>query len=121
MSHSSYNNIKKYAAFIFMIFTVISGSSERLDSDNFVRAGRKAFINILATNRQFIQNTRVSINQSVIGNTTRQNERFKDYLDINVDDSGLKYIHVYISLLLIFVYYLNNFILKNGIWKNAVF
>lgn len=121
MSHSSYNNIKKYAAFIFMIFTVISGSSEKFDSESFAKVGRKAFVDILAVNRQFIQYTRVSINQSCIRSSIRENEGFGDLLDINVDDSGLKYIQVYILLLLIFFYYANNFILKNNIWKSALF
>ena len=121
MSRSSYNNVKKYAAFIFMVFAVLSGSSERFDSDSFVKVGRKAFIDILATNRQFIQDAKVSINQSRSRSYAKENEGFKDFLDINVDDSGLKRIQVYILPLLILVYYLNNLIFKNSIWKRAVF
>jgi len=121
MSHNSYNNIKKYAAFIFMIFTVISGSPERLDSGSFVKPGRKAFIDILAANKQFIQNKRIAVNQSGITSTIEQNEGFIDFLNINVDDSGLKHLHIYILGLLIPVYYLNNSVLRNSIWKNAVF
>ncbi|MDD4504138.1 MAG: hypothetical protein PHS15_04845 [Clostridiaceae bacterium] len=121
MSRRSYNNIKKYAAFIFMVFTVLSGSSDGIDSDSFVKAGRKAFVDILAANKLFIQESKVSINQPRIKSSVKENEGFKDFLDINVDDSGLKHIQVYILPLLILVYYANNLIFKNSIWKSAVF
>lgn len=104
-----------------MVFTVLSGSSDGFDSGSFVEAGRKAFIDILATNKLFIQEAKVSINQSRVKSSVKENESFKDLLDINVDDSGLKHIQVYVFPLLILVYYANNLIFKNNIWKNALF
>ncbi|HYF84363.1 MAG TPA: hypothetical protein VEB00_15190 [Clostridia bacterium] len=121
MSRDSYNNIKKYAAFIFMVFTVLSGSSDRIDSDNFVKIGKKAFIDILATNKLFIQDAKVSINEARIRKSEKDNEGFRDFMDINAEDSGLKHIQFYILPLIVLVYYLNNLILKNSIWKKAVF
>jgi hypothetical protein len=121
MSRSSYNNIKKYAAFIFMVFTVLSGSSEGMNSDSLVKVGRKAFIDMLATNKLIIQEARASINQSRIKSTIKENEGFKGFLDIIVDDSGLKHIHILILPLLILTYYTNDLICKNTIWKSALF
>ena len=120
MSRSSYN-IKKYAAFIFMMFTVLSGSSDRIDSDSFIKVGKKVFIDILTTNKLFIQEARVSISHSRIRSSVQYNEGFREFLDANVEDSSLNHIQVYIFPLTILVYYLNNIILKNNIWKNAVF
>ncbi len=121
MSRNSYNNIKKYAAFIFMVFTVLSGSSDGIDSDSFAKIGKKAIIDILATNKLFIQDAKISINELRIKKSEKDNESFRDFLDINVDDSGLKHIEFYLLPLIVLVYYLNNLILKNSIWKRAVF
>ena len=104
-----------------MVFTVLSGSSERINPDSFVEAGRKAFIGILAANKLFIQEANISANQLRIRDTIGQSEGFKDFLIINMDDSDLKYIQVYVLLLLILIYYLNDLIYKNNIWKSAVF
>ena len=121
MSRDSYNNIKKYAAFIFMVFTVLSGSSDRIDSDNFVKIGKKAFIDILATNKLFIQDIKVSINESRINKAEKSHEGFRNFLAINEDDSSLKHVEFYTLPLIVSVYYLNNLILKNSIWKSVLF
>lgn len=121
MSRNSYNSIKKYAAFIFMIFTVLSGSSDGLDSDSFVRVGRKAFIDILASNRLFIQDARVSSIQLRRGSSIKENEDFREFLDTYADNSRLNNIRIYVFPLIIIVLCVNNRILKNNIWKNAVF
>lgn len=121
MSRSSYYNIKKYAAFIFMVFTVLSGSSDGFGSDSFFEAGRKTFIDILETNKLFIQESKVSINQWRVKSFVKGNEGFKEFLDINADDTGLNHIQVCILPLMILVYYANNLIFKNSIWKNALF
>lgn len=121
MSQNSYNNIKKYAAFLFMVFTVLSGSSDNYDSDNFVKVGRKAFIDILASNRFFIQDAKASVSESRIRSSIRNNEGFREFLYTNVESISLNYIQVYMFPLAIIIYYLNNMIQKNGIWKNAVF
>jgi hypothetical protein len=121
MSQNSYNSIKRYAAFIFMVFTVLSGSSDGIDSDNFVKIGKKAFIDILATNKLFIQDTRISVNESRIKKSVKNHEGFRDFLDINADASALKHVEFYVLPLLVLLYYPNNLILKNSIWKSAVF
>lgn len=120
MSRNSYNNIKKYAAFLFMVFTVLSGSSEVMDSDGFARISRKAFIDMFATSSAFIQDGKTTIAQSRTGYSEDDRTGFRSFLDSNVEDLSLSHIQVYI-LLIVFVYYFNNLILKNSIWKNAVF
>lgn len=121
MSRDNYNNIKKYAAFIFMVFTVLSGSSDRIDSENFVKIGKKAFIDILATNKLFAQELKVSMNDSRIKKSERENESFRRFLDIDANNSGTKYIQIYLMLLIILLFYLNNAALKNNIWRRTVF
>lgn len=121
MSRKSYNNIKKYAAFIFMVFTVLSGSSDGIDSGNFLKIGRKAFIDILSTNRSFIQDIRESSSQLRSRSAIKGNEGFREFLDTYAEDSHLNDIQAYIFPLIIFLYCINNLILKNSIWKSAVF
>lgn len=121
MSQNNYSNIKKYAAFLFMVFTVLSGSSDRFGSDSIANIGKKAFIDILATNRLFVQDAKVSINEVRIKKSQKNQEGFRNFLDINVNDSGLKHIEFYLLPLTVLVYYLNNLISKNSIWKSAVF
>ncbi|HYE11199.1 MAG TPA: hypothetical protein VEF53_13555 [Patescibacteria group bacterium] len=121
MSRDKYNNIKKYAAFIFMVFTVLSGSSDGIDSDNFVKIGKRAFIDILATNKLFIQDVKVSVSESRIKKSEKDHEGFRGLLAINVTDSAPKHVEFYILPLMVLTYYLNNLILKNSIWKSALF
>ncbi|HYE83859.1 MAG TPA: hypothetical protein VEG39_17055 [Clostridia bacterium] len=121
MSQNSYNSIKKYAAFIFMVFTVLSGSSDSFDTDSLVKIGRKAFIDILASNKMFIQESRITVSQSHIRSSGSEDEGFRRFLDTNVEASSLNYFQSYAAPLIISVFYLNNLILKNNIWKSAVF
>ena len=104
-----------------MVFTVLSGSSDGIDSDSFAKIGKKAFIDILATNKLFIQDVKVSINEARIKKSEKDHAGFRDFLDINIDDSALKNVQVYLLPLIVLAYYLNNLILKNSIWKRAVF
>lgn len=121
MSHDNYKSIKKYAAFLFMVITVLSGSSDNLDSDSFVRAGRKAFIDIFATNMLFAQDTREASGQLQRGSIIRISQIFREYLDNFAENLNLNDIKMYIIPLAIFVLYMVNLILKNNIWKSAVF
>lgn len=121
MSHDNYKNIKKYAAFLFMVFTVLSGSSDNLDSGSFAGAGRKAFIDIFATKVLFAQDIRESSGQLQRGSNIRINQVFREYLDNFAENSHLSDIKVYIIPLTFFVLCLNNLISKNNIWKSAVF
>jgi len=121
MSRSSYNNIKKYAAFIFMIFTVLSGSSDSIDSDSFARIGRKAFVDMLMANRAVLQDTKTVIGQSQSKSSENESMGFRSFLDSDIESSSLNHIQVYILPFTVFVLYFNNHILKNNIWKNAVF
>lgn len=121
MSQSSYNNIRKYAAFIFMVFTVLSGSSEGFDSDSYIKAGKKAFIDILASNKLFIQGEKVSVHQSAIRNSEQDNDSFREFVAANSENTSLNNIKTNAFPLTLQVYCLNNIILKNNIWKNALF
>lgn len=121
MSLNNYKNIKKYAAFLFMVFTVLSGSSDNIDSDSYIRAGRKAFIDIFASNMFFAQDIRELSGQMQRGSTIRINQVFREYLDNFAENSHLNDIKVYIIPLAVFVFYINNLISKNNIWKSAVF
>jgi len=104
-----------------MVFTVLSGSSESFGNDSFVKVGRKAFIDIIATNRLFIRDTKASVSQLRSRSFVKENAGLRDYLNTNTEDSSLNYIQSYILPLIILVYFSNNLIFKNNIWKNAVF
>jgi hypothetical protein len=121
MSHNNYNNIKKYAAFIFMVFAVLSGSSDRIDDSTFIKAGKKAFVDILASNRLLIQDAKFSLNQQRIRSSIQDNNDFREFLYTNVEKISLNHIQANIFLLIVTIYYFNNIIQKNNIWKNAVF
>lgn len=121
MSLNNYKNIKKYAAFLFMVFTVMSGSSDNLDSNSYVRVSRKAFIDIFATNMLFARDTKEATGQLQRGSTIRINQVFREYLDSFAENSHLNDIKVYSIPLAVFVFYINNLISKNNIWKSAVF
>jgi len=113
MPHNSYNNIKKYAAFIFMVFTVISGSSELFDFDSIVKGGKKALIDILVEGRFIAQDERLPLSRAHIQSIIQNNEELREFLDA-------ENIQVCISLTIL-ICCLNNIIMKNNIWKNAVF
>ena len=121
MSGKSYKNIKKYAAFIFMVFTVLSGSSDRIDSDNYVKVGKKALVDIIGTNKLFAQDLRVSASQLRSRTAIEDDEDLSVFLDTFGEDSHLNNIWVYTIPLIIFIICINNLLLKNSIWKNAVF
>jgi hypothetical protein len=104
-----------------MVFAVLSSSSEGFDSNNYVKVGRKAFIDILATNRLFIQDSKASLNELFKTKFVKEDESFRSFLDINMNDISLEYIPVYILLFTVLGYCLNNFIRKNNIWRSAVF
>ncbi|MGI6585229.1 MAG: hypothetical protein GX301_03325 [Gracilibacteraceae bacterium] len=112
MPDNRYNSIKKYAAFIFAVFTVLSGSSEVFDFDSIVKGGKKALIDILAEGRLFEQDERLPLSRTHIQSVIQNNEELREFL--NAEN-----IQVCISTPLICS--LNNVILKNNIWKNAVF
>lgn len=121
MSRNSYNNIKKYAAFLFMIFTVLSGSSESFDSNSVLRTGKNAFIDILVINKLFIQGIKASISDSGIKKSVEDHKGFKDFLDINADTSNQKYVQGYILPLTVSAYCVNDSIAKNNTWQSTLF
>lgn len=103
-----------------MVFTVLSGSSETIDSYSFARISRKAIIDIFAASGASIQDAKASIAQSRIVFSEDDEKSFRSFLDSDFEAPSLNFIQVYI-LLTAFVYYFNNMMLKNSIWKNAVF
>jgi hypothetical protein len=121
MSQNSYNNIKRYAAFVFMVFTVLSGSSEVADSDNFVKVGRKAFIDILSTSRLSLQDTRISTSQLRSRSAIEVNKDFREFLDTYAGDTHLSNVQVYVFPLIVFTFCISSVISQNNIWKSAVF
>lgn len=121
MPQSSYNGIKKYAAFLFMVFTVLSGSSDGFDADSCVKAGRKAFIDIFASNILSIQDSRITINKPEAGDSGSRAEGLRDLLDTCMEASGPEYIQVCSATPVIPVFYPADLISRNNIWKSAVF
>ncbi len=103
MPHNSYNNIKRYAAFIFMVFTVFSGSSEVFDSD----------INTFAVSRFVAQNARLSLSRTHIQSSVQNNESLRKYPEAENIQACVSFT--------ILICILNNIIMKNSIWKNALF
>jgi len=116
----SHNSIKKYAAFIFMFFTVLSGSSDGIDSDSIVKFGRKAIINIITTNKLMLQDIRITSGQ-LTSKAAADNEGLREFLDSYAEDSHLDNIRVYVFPLIVFVLCIDYLLLQNNIWKNAVF
>lgn len=121
MSHNSCSNIKKYAAFIFMVFTVLSGSSENFDSGSVVKAGKNAFVDILAINKLFIQGMKAPADNLGIKNLISDNESLRNFLDINADTSTVKQVRFYILLLVLAAAYLNDSIARNNTWRSTLF
>lgn len=121
MSQNSYNNIKKYAAFLFMFFTVLSGSSEDITPDNYARISRKALVDILATGRASLQDAKAAIGQQQYGYSENDNSSFRIFLDAIIDGQASSSIDTYIIPLTVFIYYSNNILHKNNLWKNTVF
>lgn len=116
----SHNSIKKYAAFIFMFFTVLSGSSDSIDSDSIVKFGRKAIINIITTNKLMLQDIRITSGQ-LTNKSAEDKEGLREFPDTYAEDSHLGNIQTYIFPLIIFILCINYLLLQNNIWKNAVF
>lgn len=121
MSQKNYNNIKRYAAFLFMVFTVLSGSSEKYDAVSILRTGKIAFVDISAINKLFIQGMKASAGVSDIKDFTRSNESFRDFLDVNGETSVLKYFMLYMLPLALSVCSFNNSITQNNTWRSALF
>ncbi len=86
-----------------MVFTVISGSSEVFDSD----------INIVAASRFVAQNARFSLNRTHIQSSIQNNEGLRKFPDAENIQTCISFTILICSL--------NNIIMKNNIWKNAVF
>jgi hypothetical protein len=104
-----------------MVFTVLSGAPEGFYSDSIFKAGKKAFIYILSTNKLVLQDAGASISQQRIGSFVQDNGGFREFLDAYAENSSLTHVQVCILLLIICEYYLISIILKNNIWKSAVF
>ncbi len=120
MMYSNYKNLKRYAAFLFMVFTVLSGSSERLDTDSIVQLGRKTIIDIISTNKLLLQDIRVSSDQLVKKNVTN-NESFREFLDNWTENTVSYSISALVMLLILLPICINYLLLQKNIWKNAVF
>lgn len=104
-----------------MVFTVLSGSSDNVESESFIRAGKKAFIGILASGRLLAQDSQLTISQTQIKNNMPDNGGIREFLAANTEDSGFNNMQALTFPLSIFACYAISIILKNNIWKNAVF
>lgn len=120
MLNNNYKNLKRYAAFLFMVFTVLSGSSEKLDSDSIVQLGRKTIIDIISTNKLLLQDIRISSGQLVKKNVAN-NESFRDFLDNWTENTVSYSINVIVMLLILLPICINYLLLQKNIWENAVF
>jgi hypothetical protein len=121
MSQNSYKNIKKYAAFLFMVFTVLSGSSEDMASYSYAKLGRKVLIDILAVGRASLQDAKPAISRQQYVCSENDNDSLRIFLDAIVDDQAVHNMSSYIMPLTVFIYFSNNIIQKNNLWKSTVF
>ncbi len=121
MSNNSYNNIKRYAAFIFMVFTVLSGSSEGFDSASYVKISKKAFFDILASNKLLIQEAGAQTDQSDTESQYREKNGFRELPGAITEAAALKHVQSNMLPLFASVYIINDTALKNNIWKSTVF
>lgn len=120
MLDNNYKNLKRYAAFLFMVFTVLSGSSERLDSDSIAKLGRKAIIDIITTNKLLLQDIRISTGQ-LVKKTVTDNEGFREFLDSWTETTVSYGIRALVMPLILFPICVNYLLLQKNIWKNALF
>lgn len=120
MLHNNYKNIRKYAAFIFMFFTVLSGSSDGIDPESIARLGRKALVDIIITNRLMMQDTRITIGQPE-SKSEADNKGLRQFLDILAEYSAMEYIIAVVAVAVISDTGINYLLQQKNIWKNAVF
>jgi len=120
MLNDNYKNLKKYAAFLFMVFTVLSGSSDRLDSGSTARLGRKAIIDIITTNKLLLQDIRISSGQ-LAKKSAENSESFREFLDSWTENSVPYSISAIILLFVLLPICINYLLLQKNVWKNAVF
>lgn len=120
MLNKNYKNLKRYAAFLFMVFTMLSGTSERLDSDSIVQLGRRTIIDIITTNKLLLQDIRISSGQ-LVKRTVTNNESFREFLDSWAENTVSYGISALVILLILLPIYINYLLLQKNIWKNAVF
>jgi len=121
MSGKSYNSIKKYAAFIFMVFTVLSGSYDKLEAGRPIKAAKDAFVDILVINKLIIQGIKASAADSETRSLIQEHQGFREFLDIDITAYYEKQLKIYVLPLIMAVLCLNNSIAQNNIWRNVLF
>jgi len=121
MLQNSYNNIKKYMTFIFFVFTVLSGSSDRFAPEGFVKTGGEEFADLLAAREMYIQNAELSPDSSNLAGKVSKNDDMRELSAVNAEALGLDYEQLCKLLPMPQVCCINNPIVKNSIWKSAVF
>lgn len=115
-----YSNINKYFAFVFVVFTVLSGVSENQTQVGAVSAKVSGLPYFLRINQLLTQN----IIKIKVQHLLNKQNPFIAYLqtiltereDVDFYKAGLLFGSLYF-----FVCYLNGILVQNNIWRNAVF
>lgn len=121
MSRNGYNSIKKYAAFLFVVFTVLSGSTESYSSDILFKAGKNIFYGMHAADKLFIQDVKASVRSLDAEDPAENNEGCIDFYAINNNDQDVNYIQIHSMPLRLPEYNYKDSITENNIWRCTLF
>lgn len=119
MYSKRYFNINKYCALAFMVFAVLSGISDNYKT-NSIASINKDFPYLLKINQFLVQNTRIIRARFLIN----KYEDYSTYVQSIINTKDIAYyaiIGVSYSLLIFIIFYTNNKLLQNNIWRKAVF
>jgi hypothetical protein len=121
MSRNGYYSIKKYAAFLFVVFTVLSGSTESYSSDILLKAGKNIFHGMNTADKLFTQSIKASIRSLDAEDPTENNEDCIGFYAININVQDVKYIQIHSMPLRLQEYNFNDSITINNTWRCTLF
>lgn len=104
-----------------MVFTVLSGSSERFEPQSIAGTGRIAFVDIFTMNKLFIQGVKSSTADAGIKKLLNDYKSLRNYLDSDIPDARQNYEQLSTIELATADLYTNDAIAHNSLWKSAVF
>lgn len=119
MYSKRYFNINKYCALAFVVFAVLSGISDNYKA-NSIASINKDFPYLLKINQFLVQNTSIIRAHLLIN----KYEDYSVYVQSIINSKDISYYAIAglsYSLLIFIIFYTNNKLLQNNIWRKAVF
>lgn len=121
MDIKKYKNLKRYAAFLFMLFAVCSGSQDDLNIQGTAKSLRGAAVYALRLQGILVQGI-----QSIKAEESSERSRF-DFSGLN-DIAGESRLNITVGFyqtaifsISLFILALNDWMVRNGIWRRMVF